>query len=533
MRINHNIAALNTYRQLSTNATAAQKNMAKLSSGMRINNAADDAAGLTISEKMRSQIRGLDQSARNAQDGISLIQTAEGALSETHSILDRMKELAVQSSNDTATDADRDEMQKELAQLKLEITRISTDTEFNTKKLLNGDLTAQKSAQGTKLESIALNSGGVAVATAATTTLQSLQDSSDNNLGLRGGDVINISGTKNGTSINTTFTVAGNTTVSGVLEGGVADQNSAALTNGDAIAFEYDGQVYTATIGTATVAAGGSLAQVATDLSTALNDAIGGGADITVTKSATAGASNDTLTFASGSGKDIKILATGTTTADNALKTALTTGATNDTSTHLDNLLTTVANMAGSGSTATVSGGKIEITGVAGTSNSLANIKLTATDRELFNNKLSSFRETQAAQDNHVDSSLSIHIGSNEGQTIKVDLNEMSVQSLSLGSTDISTQQGAETATSVIDNAITKVSSERSKLGGFQNRLDHTVNNLGTQSENMTTAESRIRDVDMAKEIMEFTKNNILNQAAQAMLAQANQQPQQILQLLR
>lgn len=140
MIINHNIAALNTHRQLSTNTANTNKNIEKLSSGLRINRAGDDAAGLAISEKMRGQIRGLDQATRNAQDGISLIQTAEGALNETHSILQRMRELAVQSSNDTNTGQDRGELQKEMNQLTSEINRIGNTTEFNTKKLLNGDL---------------------------------------------------------------------------------------------------------------------------------------------------------------------------------------------------------------------------------------------------------------------------------------------------------------------------------------------------------------------------------------------------------
>ena len=140
MRINHNIAALNTYRQLGSANNAQSKSMEKLSSGLRINRAGDDAAGLAISEKMRGQVRGLDQASANAQDGISLIQTAEGALNETQSILQRMRELSVQSSNDTNTDTDREELQKEINQLTEEIDRIAETTEFNTKKLLNGDL---------------------------------------------------------------------------------------------------------------------------------------------------------------------------------------------------------------------------------------------------------------------------------------------------------------------------------------------------------------------------------------------------------
>lgn len=270
MIINHNLAAMNTHRQLGTNNTNASKNLEKLSSGLKINRAGDDAAGLAISEKMRGQIRGLDMASKNAQDGISLIQTAEGALNETQSILQRMRELAVQSSNDTNTTSDRKELQKEVAELTKEITRIATDTEFNTQTLMSGGFTGK--------------------------------------------------------------------------------------------------------------------------------------------------------TF---------------------------------------------------------------------------------------------------------------HIGANEGQSITLDIGDMTAKGLGVSGINISGQTSADAAITTIQTAIDNVSAERSKLGANQNRLEHTINNLGTSSENLTAAESRIRDVDMAKEMMSFTKNNILTQAAQAMLSQANQQPQGVLQLLR
>ena len=270
MIINHNIPALNTYNRLVGNNTAVQKNMEKLASGLRINRAGDDAAGLAISEKMRAQIRGLEMATKNAQDGISLIQTAEGALQETHAILQRMRELAVQAANDTNTDDDRQALQQEIDQLIEEIDRIANQTEFNTEKLLNGN----------------------------------------------------------------------------------------------------------------------------------------------------------------------------------------------------------------------------------------------------FSDKI-------------------IHIGANASQNITISITDMSATGLSVDTIDISTQGGADTALDTLDTAIKTVSEERSKLGAYQNRLEHTINNLSTSAENLTAAESRIRDVDMAKEMMEFTKNNILAQAAQAMLAQANQLPQGVLQLLR
>jgi flagellin len=271
MRINHNIAALNTHRQLAFNNTNTQKSLEKLSSGLRINRAGDDAAGLAISEKMRGQIRGLEQASRNAQDGISLIQTAEGALNETHSILQRMRELAVQSSNDTNDDTiDRAAIQAEVDSLIAEVDRIAGDTEFNGKKLLNGSIAS----------------------------------------------------------------------------------------------FEF-------------------------------------------------------------------------------------------------------------------------------------------------------------------------HVGANAGQAITLTVGTMDAATLGLTALDVNDQVAADAAITTIQDAIDDVSTERSNYGAVQNRLEHTINNLNTASENLTASESRIRDVDMAKEMMEFTKNNILSQAAQSMLAQANQQPQGVLQLLR
>jgi len=269
MRIQHNISALNTHRNLSANQGQSAKNLEKLSSGFKINRAGDDAAGLAISEKMRGQIRGLDMATKNAQDGISLIQTAEGALNETHSILQRMRELAVQSSNDTNVSADRDAIQSEIDALAEEITRIADNTEFNTQNLLGGSFTGK------------------------------------------------------------------------------------------------------------------------------------------------------------------------------------------------------------------------------------------------------------------------FHIGANASQSITLSIDAMDASTLSVASLDLKTQSGADKAITSINDAIETVSKQRSALGAVQNRLEHTINNLGATSENLSAAESRIRDVDMAKEMMDFTKNNILTQAAQSMLAQANQQPQGVLQLLQ
>ncbi|KGP73564.1 flagellin [Pontibacillus yanchengensis] len=416
MRINHNIAALNTHRQLSQANNANQQSMEKLSSGLRINRAGDDAAGLAISEKMRGQIRGLEQASRNAQDGISMIQTAEGALNETHSILQRTRELAVQASNDTNTSDDRKEIQNEISQLVEEVDRIADDTEFNTQSLLDGSISKSTSDQGTVLEYQGTMNDGTGSAAVTATSLTSLTDANGNSLGLTDGDTIDIEVAINGSVTSTSQAVTASTTVGDLM---------AAVTG---------------------------------------------------------------------------------------MSSSVTSGA--------------------------ISSGDLSFTGDNGVSNAINSIQMSADDgsgneRTSFNKFMSNVKETQSAQNVTSDDSRTIQIGANSDQSLSVDINNMSSNALGIGSIDVSSQQGADVAIEVVDDAIKQVSEERSKLGAYQNRLDHTINNLNTSGENLTAAESRIRDVDMAKEMMNQTKQNILSQASQSMLAKANQQPQGVLQLLR
>ncbi|MDR6123771.1 flagellin [Bacillus sp. SLBN-46] len=636
MQINHNIAALNTYRQLDRASNAQSKSMEKLSSGLRINRAGDDAAGLAISEKMRGQIRGLDQASKNAQDGISMIQTAEGALNETHDILQRMRELSVQASNDTATDADRTEIQKEVSQLKEEIDRISNTTEFNTKKLLNGELESNKTAQGTKLESVDLTLGASVAGTSANTNFDAYTiDDTNNELKITANSTDLTIQIEKGTwtqaelqtKIDAAFTAAGTvdgtdlTKVASSVAGGKLTLTTAA-TAGQNITIKASGDEANKFFGFSTaktITAGAAASTAATDdlvnsanalnITDGANDSleitIGNGTKQTIDLTASTDAYSkqqivDMINTAIDSNADLKgkvsaslnngniqfdsftdgsltihdtalsddlgltdSAADTTATNSSALLTNLKDGNGNELGLQANDVIkingkisgssvteasltvtasTTVADLTAgienalgldAGSVSIKSDGKIEVAGENGSANALADLKLNVANRDLFNNKFSSFKETQAAEDKNIDSSLSFHIGANEGQTMKVDINEMSTKSLSLSSVDVSSQQGAETATSVINNAIEKVSTERSKLGAFQNRLEHSINNLNTSSENLTAAESRIRDVDMAKEMMTQTKNSILSQAAQAMLAQSNQIPQGVLQLLR
>ncbi|HML90385.1 MAG TPA: flagellin [Methylomusa anaerophila] len=406
--INHNLASLNTYNALNTNNTALNKSLEKLSSGYRINSAADDAAGLAISEKMRGQIRGLDQASSNAQDSISLVQTAEGALTETEDILQRMRELSVQSASDTNTDDDRKAIQDEIDALVEEIDRIADTTEFNTKKLLNGNMGAAVTADTANV----LTNTSLNTATTTATALTALTDASGASLGIVSGDTINVSYMMNG-ELKSTLVTATDTT----------------------------------------------------DL-TALQ-----GADFTFAVDTTTGA------------------------------------------------LTATA--AVSGTDTAIYGLTITVTDASG------NKKYDAT------NALSEFSQTTQAEDQRADGTSTVLIGANTGQSMTFNIGDMSAAGIGVANLNVSDQASANIAVSVIDTATQTVSTARAALGAIQNRLEHTINNLTASSENLTAAESRIRDVDMASEMATYTNKSVLNQAATAMLAQANQLPQQVLTLLK
>lgn len=421
MRIQHNIAALNSYRQLGSNNTSVSKNLEKLSSGYRINRAGDDAAGLAISEKMRAQITGLETASKNANDGISLVQTAEGALTEVHSMLNRMVELATQSANGTYQDnVDRENLTKEVNSLKSEIDRISEGTNFNGINLLDGSLGKTTGAPATMV-GVGSTVGAGAVVTKASGASLSVDDTA-------------TTGVDESQTVGVTAGTDGTITV--------------VVTNNE------DGSAKTTVI---------DLAKVTTR-----------------TNGANSGQALGAGTLAAGDTATIDLTSVGlgridiSASADNTAKT-LATG------------LNAIAGKGTAPTGTTVGSGLALQIGDSG---------------EDFNN-------------------LTVSVGS------------MSAKSLGLDTVDVSTQSGAKAAIKTIKNAINTVSSTRGDLGALQNRLEHTINNLGVTTENMSAAESRIRDVDMAKEMMNYTKNNILVQSSQAMLAQANQLPQGVLQLLK
>ena len=390
MIINHNMNALNAHRNMGINNTAAGKSMEKLSSGLRINRAGDDAAGLAISEKMRGQIRGLTQASRNSADGISMIQTAEGALNETTNILQRMRELAVQASNDTNTTSDREEIQKEINALTEEVDRIANNTEFNTQKLLNGSKSGEE------------------------------------------GDLVR----------DEVKAVKGEFKI--VLDKDLA-KNDKLVIDGKSIKFE-------------------------------ANDV----ADKDKVKAKLEGIFTE---------YDIEV-------------------------TDLQN---------------------IKLTQKEGKDKDEFKVSLNGADAGFTTNKVDGVtqRDTEFSE-----GKVSVQVGANASQSMSIEIGDMRAQALKIVNDkgrglSVETAQSANEAITAFDAALNAVSSQRANLGAVQNRLEYTISNLDNTAENLTSAESTLRDVDMAKEMMEYSKNNILNQAAQAMISQANQQPQNVLQLLR
>jgi len=619
------------------NQTNANKSMEKLSSGLRINRAGDDAAGLAISEKMRGQIRGLDQASANAQDGISMIQTGEGALAETHSILQRMRELATQSANDTNVEIDRDAIQNEMNQLTSEINRIGNTTEYNTQKLLDGGAAAS-GVSNSSVEATGVAAKGAAVtglnktSFTAMTTISSADEklvislwdksvSAAKSFSIDGASFKTLWDTSDGAKTGATeadkraalekilsenvsaswatgFTAAQTVSLgdvanvdidsNGVFSISLKDAGNISAANAEVkIAFTTTHTAantvdndFGALLGFGTIQGTSTAAGTITASSTSANGInqteakLFGGVEVQL------GDRFDRADFAGKSytvdyngtqanitlATDIGDAATGKITSS-ALKTAFQNALDATFGANAVTVAFTAKEGIGEGSEtywkfetnstiqAAVNGENQVTEGVTPTF---------SISGDNLDKLLGEFVPGSSGSGGTFTSTL--QVGANQGQSMTISISDMRAKALDISGTsagsnhdsvagarfteaktvtdgttsteteyalDVSTHEKATAAVKVINNAIETVSKQRSVLGGFQNRLEHTIANLGTSSENLTSAESRIRDVDMAKEMSTFSKNNILSQAAQAMLAQANQQPQQVLQLLR
>ena len=410
MRINTNVNALDAQRNLNSAGASLSKSIEKLSSGLRINRAGDDAAGLTISEKLRGQTKGLNQAVRNAQDGINMIQTAEGGLNETHSILQRMRELAVQGANDTLTDTDRGAIASELTSLKNEVDRISTNTEYNTKKLLNG---------------------GMSTTLAGVASSDLVQGEVGTNSSIAVANV-NVAGAQAGTTFTMTAAGATGVTLSATIGGTTISQtvSISAMTSSATSSQTLNFNTLGVSLNLSGFHANGGVTNIISDLTTAANDTI--------------------VTAAGSASASFQVGANANQTISVAIDSAMT-------------------NASNGGATAAFGAG-------GGFANLAAAVATFASSSNTSN---------------------------------------------------------AQSLIQSLDDAISDVSANRANLGAVQNRLEHTIENLATSAENLTASESRIRDADMADEMVKFTRTNILSQAGTSILAQANQLPQGVLSLLR
>ena len=499
MVVQHNMQAANANRMLNVTTSAQSKSTEKLSSGYRINRAADDAAGLTISEKMRKQIRGLDQASTNAQDGVSSVQTAEGALTEVHSMLQRMNELATQAANGTnSKDSDRQAIQDEIDQLTTEIDRVSETTKFNETYLLKGEAGTKKinmKAHDAGLKGT-LTDNGDGTATFVMDTLNA-------------GDKVSIGGKSytigsDDTDVNTWFT-----------DNKITDTKDNKVTvNGT----EYTYVGATAATGTAGAITAGWYA-----------------------KTPTAPADNKASTTPDFANVD-------------KIKEAINKGGTAQVGTKTVTGMNDKNNAAGaagvdgvSDTDATVISKKkayelaskelLKANQIGDTENS-AKVGVGAVDKPVsLTNGTGTFQIQTGSAKVANSLSFSLHVGADADMTNKIQVNIDAMDSASLGIKGLNVKDAsgnaATYAVDAISDAISKVSSQRSSLGAVQNRLEHTINNLDNVVENTTTAESRIRDTDMAEEMVNYSKNNILAQAGQSMLAQANQSNQGVLSLLQ
>ncbi|MFR3478825.1 MAG: flagellin [Agathobacter rectalis] len=473
MVVQHNMQAANANRMLNVTTSAQSKSTEKLSSGYRINRAADDAAGLTISEKMRKQIKGLDRASTNAEDGVSAVQTAEGALTEVHSMLQRMNELATQSANGTNSNTDRKAIQDEIDQLTTEIDRVSETTKFNETYLLKGD--GAEKAHNVNAHDAGLD--GVTLTDKGDTVEVTLKE-------LNAGDKISIAG-KN-------YTIGSTVDEAKAIVKASADATKKSYT--------INGTTYQA-----------DNAKIYKDGKELKKSDLG----------ATGADKDDPATI-----NDLQGLVTGGSTVSDGTKTltAMKDG-TNDGIDDNDSTVIT-AKKAYQLETAEILKASNIGTDTAATADKNTGTLTDATNK---------FTLTKGKVNYNDALSFNLHVGADADMTNKITVNIDSMNSAGLGVKGIKadTEQDATYAIDAIADAISTVSSQRSALGAVQNRLEHTINNLDNVVENTTSAESRIRDTDMAEEMVNYSKNNILAQAGQSMLAQANQSNQGVLSLLQ
>ena len=594
MVVKNNMTAINTLNTLNKNSSALSKSLQKVSSGMKINSAADDASGYAISERMRVQIRSLDQANQNTQNGSSMMKVAEGAVSSTVEILKTLKEKAVNAANDSNTDSDRQTIQKELDQ-SIDQINDNANVTFNGKYLVDGSKNSKGNATYTVLTNQSLGTE-----TTASTKLTALTARSGDSLEIVTTDKVTVSYVQAGKTYSTTFGIDKNTTLQDIFTNAEAADDSSKIfadaTNesvrasmGDVAADKADGKMlaadktlygdttagkidttktlaYDKAIDDADVAAdsaaGKALAQAVKATVTAINDynkktttADGDKLDVNAFKKYLNDAGDDLDANLSKAEKldFLKIVTSDKNYAKATdVKTATSDYAAYETAKKASDALhtalvdsATVGKDAAGDKVDTASGEKgISITAnAAGIGGQISGLNISITDskgnvKKSANAALDAFSETVRAQNKSDDNAISLQVGASANQSIKVGLTDMRAEALGLKGADgttlnISTQGKANAAINVLDNAIQKALDQQTTIGSVESRLEYTSTNLTTASENVQSSESTIRDADMAKEMTNYTKNNVLLQAAQSMLAQANQSSSNVLSLLQ
>ncbi len=564
MVVRSNIMAVNAQRQLGVNNNQVSKALEKLSSGYRINRAGDDASGLAISEKMKAQIKGLDTASLNAQDGISVVQTAEGALTEVHNMLNRMVELATRSANGINADLNRDALQNEVSALQEEIDRIAQATTFNDIHLLDGTggsgaggTTSTEKAEFKPLTSDAVTAtagDGAGNKASAEIDFAGFEGTKAGKVDVKLGDIVvgTVDVTEGMTAAEFAQALDGKT-FKVKADDGTTELTFTATANGEKVKFEADKDTAVKVDGTG--AAGLDFQKVVLEAQEPAAGAAKAAAADAPEKPDFSGANAVTATV-NGKNADFDF----TKLDADAVQAAIDAAAKADPDVAGGNITISV-NAAGNGyelkagdtvigtATGTISAaddttpvtltfqtadgnqlGTVDVTGPAGGLGG----ELTAGDTVD-----SGVAATPAAADNNGaaggGSTFTLQIGdtADSYNQLTFTINSMTSTAIGVGSVDISTLKGAQNAIATVKTAIDTVSTQRAELGAIQNRLEYTINNLDTSSENIQAANSRIRDTDMAKMMMEYTKVNVVTQSAQAMLAQANQQPQSVLQLLQ
>ena len=490
MVVQHNMQAMNANRMLNITTSSQSKATEKLSSGYKINRAADDAAGLSISEKMRKQIKGLDQASTNAQDGISAVQTAEGALTEVHSMLQRMNELATQAANGTNSESDRQAIQNEIAQLTTEIDRVAETTKFNETYLLKGNGKTTTNVISAKDAGIIGSLTGVGTGTGVF-KMDALKFGSTITIGSKG------------------YTIG--TTISDIREA-ITSGKFVSSKPGTGSIIQINGTEYTIAKDKTSVDTAENVL-LATQIASLVKDGdkviVGTQTMVAMTENATTGkvdgvGDNDASVISAK--KAYSLIA-------DELRTASSIGTDAG---HEAKVTKTTATVGGTGT--------VNANWKTGTQYANDNTQITFIISE------GTVQSTQGLQ-------MGLHVGADADETNKITftIDSMTAAGLGVKGLNLVDTTGAK-ATYAIDTiaeAISKVSAQRSSLGAIQNRLEHTINNLDNVVENTTSAESQIRDTDMAEEMVEYSKNNILAQAGQSMLAQANQATQGVMSLLQ